>query len=104
MTKIDHKLLADNGWTVECESPFEIRHEDGSFATLNAAEIVLESFVDEMSVDWKRKQWEAMKEIYVGVLVNREMVASDDQQKKLARAASNAADVLLNVFEREYQT
>ena len=27
----DEELLKENGWTVECESPFEIRHEDGSF-------------------------------------------------------------------------
>ena len=35
------ELLEENDWTVECESPFEIRHEDGSFATGQAAEIVL---------------------------------------------------------------
>lgn len=35
------RILADNGWTVECESPFEVRHEDGSFATGGAAEILL---------------------------------------------------------------
>lgn len=35
------ELLEKNGWTVECESPFEVRHEDGSFATGQAAEMVL---------------------------------------------------------------
>ena len=40
MTDEQKKLLAENGWTVECESPLEIRHEDGSFATSNAAEMV----------------------------------------------------------------
>ena len=39
---IDKELLETNGWVIECESPFEIRHEDGSFATLNAAYIVVE--------------------------------------------------------------
>lgn len=39
----DIELLEANGWEVECLSPFEIRHEDGSFATLNAAKIVLEN-------------------------------------------------------------
>ena len=28
-------LLKENGWEVECESPFEIRHEDGSFASMS---------------------------------------------------------------------
>jgi hypothetical protein len=38
---MNEKLLEENGWTVECESPFEIRHEDGSFATGQAAQIVV---------------------------------------------------------------
>lgn len=42
MSEKDIGLLAKYGWVVECESPFEIRHEDGSFATENAAYIVLE--------------------------------------------------------------
>ena len=37
----DIKLLENNGWTVECESPFEIRTEEGSFARGEAASIVL---------------------------------------------------------------
>lgn len=41
--KLDIKKLELLGWTVECESPLEIRHTDGSFATLNAAEIVVEN-------------------------------------------------------------
>lgn len=38
---MDKELLKQNGWTVECESPLEIRHENGSFASQNAAEIVI---------------------------------------------------------------
>jgi flagellar basal body rod protein FlgG len=37
----EEQLLEENGWTVECESPLEIRHKDGSFATGQAASIVL---------------------------------------------------------------
>ncbi len=33
----DFEALETAGWTVECESPFEIRHTDGSFATGQAA-------------------------------------------------------------------
>lgn len=36
------KFLAENGWVIECESPLEIRHNDGSFASNNAAKIVVE--------------------------------------------------------------
>ena len=37
------KLLKENGWEIECETPFEIRHENGSFASMNAAYIVAEN-------------------------------------------------------------
>jgi hypothetical protein len=40
----NEEILESNGWQIDCESPFEISHEDGSFATLNAANIVLQSF------------------------------------------------------------
>jgi hypothetical protein len=51
MNPTDKKLLKQYGWQVECESPFEIRHEDGSFATLNAAEIILSFIKDEDDED-----------------------------------------------------
>lgn len=35
------KWLEDNNWTIECESPLEIRHDEGSFASLYAAKILL---------------------------------------------------------------
>lgn len=35
-------LLKENGWEIECESPFEIRHKDGSFATNKAAHSIVE--------------------------------------------------------------
>lgn len=45
--KTDKQLLLENGWVMECQSPFEIRHQDGSFASENAAEIVLDSLRSE---------------------------------------------------------
>ena len=42
MNKKDEKLLGDDGWTVDCESPFELSREDGSRATLAGAEYVME--------------------------------------------------------------
>lgn len=43
----DEEMLALDGWEIECYSPFEIRHKDGSFATGQAADIVLQYIVDE---------------------------------------------------------
>ena len=50
MHEEDIKLLAKAGWQVECHSPFEIRHEDGSFATEQAAYIVLDSIREEYNI------------------------------------------------------
>lgn len=37
----DEELLKAIGWTIICESPFEIQHEDGSIATNWAAQMIL---------------------------------------------------------------
>lgn len=50
MTEEDEAILTKNGWEIECESPFEIRHEDGSFATGQAAQIVLEELRGEEEI------------------------------------------------------
>ena len=41
------EILENNEWVVECESPLEIRHNDGNFATMQAAQIVLDSLSNE---------------------------------------------------------
>lgn len=38
--------LEEDGWTIECESPLEIRHKDGSFATQGAANILVQYYLD----------------------------------------------------------
>lgn len=43
MIDVKKEILALNGWEVECESPFEIRHSDGSFATGQAAYMVFDT-------------------------------------------------------------
>jgi len=42
MMKKTEELCEKYGWTMECYSPFELRHEDGSFATGQAAQLVLQ--------------------------------------------------------------
>lgn len=40
------KIAEELGWTIECESPLEIRDADGNFATGLAALIVLDYLVE----------------------------------------------------------
>ncbi|MHA1170353.1 MAG: hypothetical protein ACTSRU_21200 [Candidatus Hodarchaeales archaeon] len=52
----DIKLLEANGWEVECESPFEIRYEDGgAFASGLAAQIVLDDLKHERDNAFSKK-------------------------------------------------
>ena len=54
MNKIDILLLEDNGWIVECESPFEISHsKTESFAKNCAAQLVLDSLKNEAETERK---------------------------------------------------
>lgn len=39
--EIFQQYLEQNGWIIECESPLEIRHNEGSFATMYAAKVLL---------------------------------------------------------------
>jgi hypothetical protein len=48
MIQEDINLLHNAGWDIECESPFEIRHFDGSFAKDQAADIVLDFLRDQV--------------------------------------------------------
>jgi len=42
MDEKDKELLREDGWEVECESPFEIRDKDGNFASGSAAYMILD--------------------------------------------------------------
>ena len=37
------EILEQEGWSMDCESPLELSHEDGSFASGQAAQIVIDS-------------------------------------------------------------
>lgn len=50
-TEEDKVILEYLGWIVECESPFEIRHENGSFASGQAADIVMSWLRDPANQD-----------------------------------------------------
>ena len=45
----DKEILEQNGWFIECQSPFEIRHIDGDVATGQAARIVVDSLEKEFN-------------------------------------------------------
>lgn len=45
MNKNDIKVLEENGWSVDCESPFDISNDEtGDQASGMAAQIILDSF------------------------------------------------------------
>jgi len=45
MTEAERTLLAEHGWSVDCLSPLEISHEDGSVATGKAVHYVVAALV-----------------------------------------------------------
>lgn len=48
ITKELKEYLKDEGWTIECETPLEVHHEDGSSATGLGASIVVDYYRKEM--------------------------------------------------------
>ena len=50
-TMTTEQVLAHYGWTIESNSPYEIRHTDGSLATLQAATIVEIALCDDAIFD-----------------------------------------------------
>ncbi len=44
------RMLADAGWEVECQSPLELRHPDGSFASGQAAQCVIAALRDPLGL------------------------------------------------------
>jgi hypothetical protein len=78
-------ILEKSGWTIECESPLEIRHTDGSFATNNAAKIILDDLmsIDQTQFDILKKnianlicEYENENDVTVGCII-------DEQNPKL---------------------
>lgn len=51
LTDEDRELLEQNGWTITCESPFEIEHQDGSVATTLAAEYAVMGIIQDLKAD-----------------------------------------------------
>ena len=45
ITEEVHEIMESKGWTIVCESPLEIQHTDGSFATLMVAEAFINATV-----------------------------------------------------------
>lgn len=116
----DVELLEANGWEVECLSPFEIRHEDGSFATLNAAKIVLEMLradKPERRVVTMEHTCYGCPDVYEGVLdtgesfyircrhgyavlkVGEDVMAEYDFGDGVTGVLSSDSDVMANLFK-----
>lgn len=74
-------LLKKNGWSIECESPLEIRHEDGSFATEQAARYVIDGLCEEDIIE----RYESIMGNYSPQEVHRLMNVSYMEGIRLAR-------------------
>lgn len=44
-------ILQHFGWTIESESPFELRHKDGSVATKQAASYLIDALQNEYIIE-----------------------------------------------------
>jgi hypothetical protein len=68
------KYLENNEWTVECESPLEVRNSEGSFATNYAAQVLLaelhtqykeeNNIVTESDENTQLKTFEKLEKLY----------------------------------------
>jgi len=52
----EKKILEKEGWKVECEHPFEIRNEDGSFASGLGANFILSTLIEKHTKKSKKKK------------------------------------------------
>jgi len=78
MDEAVEKLLKDNGWIVECYSPLEIRQEEsGAFATLWAAQSVIDEIVNENKPKKKKKM--PVKTYFSGVMCYWEYVKPESK-------------------------
>jgi hypothetical protein len=68
----NEELLKENGWEIECQSPFEIRHEDGSFASMNAAY----SVVEELRLSAVMSSVLLIKDAYKAELIDKDTFAT----------------------------
>lgn len=96
----DKKLLEKHGWVVNCESPFDISHHDGSFATECAAEIVLKHLKDELT--WREDQRRKLAMEIFKDIVHVNMVRDNEANLLLmAENAVRAADALMTELDKE---
>lgn len=60
----EEEILEKYGWSIDCESPYELSHEDGSFASGAAAHYVknaiLEEFINDQYEDLE-EQWKEFR-------------------------------------------
>jgi len=63
MNKDLEKYIEREGWVMECESPLELRHEDGSFASGMAANIVLDDLDEDMCFEHNEKLRESQEPV-----------------------------------------
>ena len=68
------KALEEAGWTMTCESPLEIEHSDGSAASGQAADIVIDYVVsehmDDLIDEWHEGDGEKPLHEFLGMTIS----------------------------------
>lgn len=67
------EVLNKHGWFIECHSPYELRHEDGSFASGQAADMVCDSVLENDIIE----EYEKIMEMADRIKIYKEIVNRD---------------------------
>lgn len=77
----NEQIAENNGWTIVCESPLELSHTDGSFASGVAADVLLSAMPDM----YPEEEPEGLKTYYFsfdsGYVGGSGVVIAEDRQK-----------------------
>lgn len=103
MTEQQVKLLEQQGWRVECQSPIELRHDDtGSSATNHAAWFLLR----ELEGGWLRREQDR-RQLAIDLYKEFVRLEHDPESetwplwKNFAESAVKAADALMIELDKE---
>jgi hypothetical protein len=86
------EILDRNGWSVDCESPFEISRPDGTFARYEAADRVVHSLLIEDSLEKAHSHANEIQ-VILGV-IDRGDLSAETALKALRTSFGNLAAVL----------
>ncbi|MEK6829112.1 MAG: hypothetical protein AABY15_03215 [Nanoarchaeota archaeon] len=86
----EEEILKEMGWTIVCQSPYEIEHEDGSTARGQSTQIVIDGIVadyhamkaEEEEEEKLNKKLEATKDLNLTLINGNEIIAFLNKESK----------------------